>query len=192
MIEVSEIVVDKVYARLAGLNEGLAPTTALKNAIERSMITARSETAKAVSKTYNISQRDLKEFARIDIFKRNQSVIEAGFSYAGSVIPLIKFQVSPPKPVSGRIRKYTKVSVMKANGATTLVSAYVANLGLHGVGVFERETSRRESSKQLYGPSAAHMAGNEEIQAHAMRKAQETFDKRIDHEVWRILNGYRG
>lgn len=192
MIEISEQQVDRVYMLLRGMYNGRGPTVALRNAINRGMITARSESAKAISETYRIKQKDFKAETKIKVFRSNQSVIEAGFIYAGNVIPLIKFQINPPKPVSGRRRKYTRVSVMKENGATELVDAYVANLGRYGDGVFERLTSKRESSQQLYGPSAAHMAGNESIYERVSEKAQEMFDERVEHEIGRILNGYWG
>ena len=192
MIEVSEQQIDRVYRLLHGFYKGRGATVALRNAINRGMITAKSESAKEISKVYHIKQKDFKEHTNIKTFKANQSVIEAGFIYAGNVIPLIKFQVSPSKPVGGRRRHYTKVSVMRGNGKRELIHAYIANLGKYGTGIFERLTSKRETSQQLYGPSAAHMMGNINVYDHISEKAQETFDERLEHEIERILSGYRG
>ena len=71
-------------------------------------------------------------------------------------------------------------------------SAYVADLGRYGVGVFERLTSRRATSQQLFGPSVAHMMENENVLEQVEGSAQETVDKRLEHEISRILNGYGG
>ena len=40
--------------------------------------------------------------------------------------------------------------------------------------------------------STAQMAGNEEVLEQVSEKAQETVNKRIEHEITRILNGYGG
>ena len=111
--------------------------------------------------------------------------------FSGYVIPLIKFQTNPAKPVSGKKRKYTKVSVFK-DSSELMKHAYVANLGKYGVGVFERLTRERNTSQQLYGPSAAHMGGSPEVAFEVESAAQQTFDERLEHEIDRILNGYRG
>ena len=60
------------------------------------------------------------------------------------------------------------------------------------MGVFERLTRRRDSLQQLYGPSTAHMMGNENVLDKVEQAAQETIDKRVEQEITRILNGYGG
>ena len=111
-----------------------------------------------------------------------------GIEFAGTVIPLIKFRVSPSEPK----RKTVSASVLKAEAGKRLAEAYVADLGVYGVGVFERMTRKRESSMQLFGPSIAHMAENTNVLEKMEIVAQEKLNERIDHEIMRILNGYGG
>lgn len=51
-------------------------------------------------------------------------------------------------------------------------------------------TRRRDSSEQLFGPSPAHMMANENVLDKVEEAAQDTIDKRVEHEITRILNGY--
>ena len=46
--------------------------------------------------------------------------------------------------------------------------------------------------KQLYGPSTAQMLNNEEILDKMDETMRVTYEKRIEHEINRILNGYGG
>ena len=106
--------------------------------------------------------------------------------FAGTVIPLKRFKVSTSAPA----QKTVSVSVLKAEGGKRLEHAFVADLGKYGVGVFERMTRRRDSSEQLFGPSPAHMMANENVLDKVEEAAQDTIDKRVEHEITRILNGY--
>jgi hypothetical protein len=128
----------------------------------------------------------MKSRGRISVDKASTTNLEGVLTFAGYMIPLIRFNVKPASPK----RQIVSVSVLREAGASRLHSAYVANLGKYEVGVFERLTRKRESSQELFGPSAAHMAGNENVTEEAAVKAQETIDKRVTAEVSRILNGY--
>lgn len=41
-----------------------------------------------------------------------------------------------------------------------------------------------------YGPSTAHMMQNEKVTEEMVKTMEETYDKRIEHEITRILSGY--
>ena len=41
--------------------------------------------------------------------------------------------------------------------------------------------------KKVSGPSVPQMAGNEDVQERVQERVQEIFEKRLDHEVNRIL-----
>ena len=58
--------------------------------------------------------------------------------------------------------------------------------------MFERETGRSFPVTEFMAQSTAQMAGNEEVLEQVSEKAQETVNKRIEHEITRILNGYGG
>lgn len=58
--------------------------------------------------------------------------------------------------------------------------------------MFERDGSKRLPISEFMGPSTAQMAGNSTVLADVEEKAQEVINKRVEHEITRILNGYGG
>ena len=183
MIEITSDQVERIHLLLGGVKD--APRKAIYNVMNRAVGTVRSTASKEIRRTYKIKHGDLTDSQNIKIVKAGPSKLEAAISFGGHLIPLIKFNVNPKQPQ----RKTVSASVLNGGGKTRLIHAYVANLG-HGVGVFERETSVRESSKQLYGPSAAHMVENNDVLKNIQAAAMDTIEKRVEHEISRILNGY--
>lgn len=184
MIEITEQQINRVNALLNGVKNG--PNKVFYNTINRALSTLRSKSGKMIRETYNIKTGDVKSNQNMKLKRATVQDMEGSVIFAGAVIPLIKFKVSPPQPE----QKKVTVSVLRSQGGKRLESAYVANLGKYGVGVFERLTSKRETSQQLYGPSTAHMMENADVLQKAEQAAQETINKRVEQEISRILNGY--
>lgn len=186
MVEITQEQIDRVNLLLSGISGGA--DKAFVNVINRALVTLRAKSSQYIRETYHIRARDLKANSKLAVKNATVTDVEGTVTFAGTVIPLIKFKVDPARPE----RKQVTVSVMRQNGGKRLEAAYVANLGRYGDGVFERLTSRRESSQQMYGPSVAHMAANYDVIQRAEAAAQETVDKRVEHEITRILNNYGG
>lgn len=186
MIEITAEQTERVNAILVGLKN--APNKVFYNVINRALSTVRTQSGKLIAATYQIKQKEIKSNANIQVSKATANDLTGQVVFAGTVIPLMKFKVTPKNPQ----KKTVSVSVLRESGGKRLESAYVADLGRYGVGVFERLTSKRASSQQLYGPSVAHMAENAQVLKQTEQKAQETIDKRVEHEISRILNGYGG
>lgn len=186
MIEITNEQIERVNLLLGNIKN--APNRAFFNVINRALGTVRSQSGKAIRQTYNIKQSDITANQNMKMTKATAGELVGSIEFAGAVIPLKRFKVSPTAPA----QRTVSVSVLKSEGGKRLESAYVANLGKYGVGVFERLTRHRDSSQQLYGPSTAHMMENENVLAKVEEAAQETIDKRVEQEINRILNGYGG
>lgn len=186
MIEITSEQQERVNLLLNGVKNG--PGKVFYNAINRGLDTVRSQSGKAIRETYHVKQGDITANQNMKMNRASAGDLVGSIEFAGTVIPLTKFKVSPSAPA----QKTVSVAVLKETGGKRLESAYVANLGRYGVGVFERLTRRRDSSEQLFGPSTAHMMGNDNVLDKVEKAAQETIDKRIEHEISRILNGYGG
>lgn len=184
MIEITEQQIDRINLILGALKD--APKNAIYNVLNRATGTVVSQSSKLIRGTYRIQHKDVTSNQNIKVKRASKGNLEASILYAGTLIPLIKFSVDPKQPK----RKHVTVSVLQEMSGKRLVSAFVADLGRYGVGVFERETSARDSSKQLYGPSTAHMMENADVQDKVEAAARETIEKRVEHEISRILNGY--
>lgn len=186
MIEITNEQIERVNLLLGDIKG--APNRALFNVINRALGTVRSQSGKVIRETYNIKQADITANQNMKMKRATAGDLVGSIEFAGTVIPLKRFEVSPSAPA----QRTVSVSVLRTEGEKRLESAYVADLGKYGVGVFERLTRRRDSSQQLYGPSTAHMMGNENVLDKVEQAAQETIDKRVEQEITRILNGYGG
>lgn len=186
MIEITNEQIERVNLLLGNIKN--APNRAFFNIINRALGTVRSQSGKVIRQTYNIKQSDITANQNMKMKRATAGDLVGEIEFAGTVIPLKRFKVSPSAPA----QRTVSVSVLKAAGGKRLESAYVADLGKYGVGVFERLTRRRETSQQLYGPSTAHMMGNDDVLSQVEEAAQDTIDKRVEQEINRILNGYGG
>lgn len=183
MIEIMNEQIERIHLLLGGVKN--APQKVIYNVLNRAVTTVKTTSSREVRKTYKIKHGDLTNSQNIKTTKAGPSKLEAAIMFSGNLIPLIKFNVTPKQPQ----RKTVSASVLASGDKKWLIHAYVANLK-YGVGVFERETSKRESSRQLYGPAAAVMIGNNTVLKNVQSAAIETIDKRVEHEISRILSGY--
>ena len=85
-----------------------------------------------------------------------------------------------------------KAAVLKTRSQVEFEQAFIARMQSGHIGMFERKASKRLPIKEFLGPSVADMAGNSVVLEQVENAAQETINKRIDHEMTRILNGYGG
>lgn len=188
MLEVRSEQMERVHELLGDL-PGNKTKAALSNAANRAMQTARGKVWEAVHKKYTVKRNAFYRETKIKLYRANTSAIGAGLEFKGHLIPLIDYNVKGYRAHEKRAVRLTKVKIFR-DAEEILRHAYVANLGTYGEAVFERLAPRRDSSSQLYGPSAAHMAQNTEVSDDITTAAQETFDDRLEHEIDRILRGY--
>ena len=94
----------------------------------------------------------------------------------------------PSIPASGH--------ALKSTSPYKFDRAFVAHFKSGHTGIFERtgDTSKadREEIQELYGPSVPQMLGNDEVANKVIDDSMEYFDKRMEHEISRILNGIGG
>ena len=96
--------------------------------------------------------------------------------------------VHPSLPASGH--------ALKSTAPYRFQDAFTAHFKSGHTGIFERtnEMSKhdREQIQELYGPSVPQMLGNDEVAKKVADDTMEYFDKRMEHEIDRILSGYGG
>lgn len=142
---------------------------------------------KIVSEEYAIGQNELKRHTRtIRRVKEGASGgLEIEFGYAGHVIPLIRFDTRVGS--DGRIH----ARVLRSNVRELIDNAFIARVGDQHTGVFVRKGAKRKPIRQLYGPSSVGAFYEHEETVDKMEaEVQSTFEKRIEHEITRILNGW--
>ena len=175
---------DKATRLLAGINGGVYK--AVGSALSRAAAAGKTAAKQPVTKEYTISQSEfLARTRNINHFIRESSGgISVVFGFRGNVIPLMKFNTR----VNGSGQIVTQVK--RSGSAETLNRAFSAQMGGHR-GIYERVGVSRFPVEELYGPATPQMMySNEEVTDEIERKVADTYEKRIDHEILRLLNGW--
>ena len=184
MITITAEQIERVNLILSGVPGGIEK--ALSGTIRRANNTVRSETLKGITTVYAITRQNVRAETTIKVrTQSNDGGIVGTVLFAGHKIPLYRFNVSPTIPIQ-------RATVLAGNGRTPFQDAFIARMQSGHTGMFERDGSKRLPISEFMGPSTAQMAGNSIVLADVEEKAQEVINKRVEHEITRILNGYGG
>ncbi|MFC3789579.1 phage tail protein [Paenibacillus sp. GCM10012307] len=145
----------------------------------------KTEASRQIRKTYDIKHKDIVKYGNIKVSKANPARMEMLLTSRGPNIPLIRFKTNPSKPPS-RPPKVLKASV-KRSGGRPIPGAFVSSMGSGHVGVFKRQGKARTPIQELYGPAVPIMMGEPGIAEHLNDEANKRMNKRLDHEVGRVL-----
>lgn len=192
MIRVDAAKIREVERKLGSFSKE-APNV-INNALNRAITTVKSNISKKVRQKYHIKSIDVKK--TLSIKKSTRQTLGAVVKSLGSAIQLYKFKVSPNKPRHRKPPKSIKVQVQKT-GAKKIEGAFVAEVNENNR-VFQRKSNAKHKQrsdkqwtalpiKQLFGPSIPQMLGNEGVKEDIENAGTETFNKRLDHEIKRIL-----
>ena len=183
--EIGSLSLDRVNKILSGVPGGVfkAAFWALKRAGD----TAKTRAGQYAAEEYTIAKGDFMKNVTVstDIRSQEGSVVSLNIRYAGKVLPLLTFNTKYS-------RKGALTTQVKRNGGAATLQHAFAERVFGPVAVFERVGQPRFPVKQLYGPSTAHMMQNEAVVQKMDETIRETFEKRIEHEITRVLNGWGG
>lgn len=177
---------DHAKKLLAGIPDGVSK--AVGSALKRTASSGEAYAARAIRQEYIVKASDYKEYTRS---KRHvthdvSGATEVSIEFFGYHIPLIRFDTAFGK--DGRIT----ARVRKTSARQTLENAFAAKLG-ERTGIYERTSEERVPIRQFWGPSTTQMmSANEAVKEDIASHIRNTFDKRIEHEITRVLNGYGG
>lgn len=183
-VDVAEESLGKANRLLAGITGGVYK--AVGSALTRAAASGKTAAKKPITREYSISaSMFLRHTRNINHFVRESGGgISVVFGFAGNVIPLMHFNTRTGG--DGHI-----VTQVKRSGtAETLDQAFTAQMGKHR-GVYERIGVERFPVRELYGPATPQMMySNDDVLDEIEEKMAETYEKRIDHEILRVLNGW--
>jgi hypothetical protein len=195
MIELTTAQVEKAQRMLSHLPD--AAPEAMARAINRAAEAAKTEAARKVRETYIVRHKDVVD--TIKISRASPTHLMARVISTGTVFPLTKFRVTPKEPQPQRAaavrwkkaRPFKVTARVKRGEGGPIKSAFVARMSSGHVGVFKRVSEARSPIQQLYGPSIPQMLDSKTVSEWVYEKARETMDKRLDHEITRILEANR-
>ena len=158
---------------------------AINRAAKRAADTAKAESVRQLTEAYTLPSADIRK----TITTKNISGGGAVMNILSSPFALPKFRGVAPKGEMPPAKGPVVVQVKKGN-KTTFRQAFIAKMKSGHVGVYERKDETRLPIEQHFGPSTPGMfKANEDVNKAVMEKAGETFDKRVQHELERLLNG---
>ena len=186
-IEVSQETTNRLHAILSGL--GKADEKILKPAMQRGLSAGRTAFNKQIKSVYYVSPSVISRYSHIGYkkFEMRSDGLIGSIEYAGTVIPLIKFNVAPQKATYGRTS--VKAAVKRDESQVELQKGFTAQMPNGHIGVYERKGDSNYPIKQFYGPSVPRMAENTVVIKTVEDRVNEVINKRMEHELDRILNG---
>lgn len=187
-IEFDQDKMERIHALLSDLPQ--ADVKVLKPALNRGLSATRTQAAKQVTKTYRIKSSDVKQFSKVTYkgMSKTGNQLVGSINYAGSVIPLYKFTVSPKAPDPKHQKGTVKAAVKKGGSLIPIKEAFIATVGGGHLGVFERKETKRLPTEEKFGPSVPKMIGNDEVMQSIEDRANEVISARIEHEISRLLS----
>lgn len=183
--EVGANSLDRVNKILQTIPGGVQKAT--YSALRRAGSTAQTRAGQYAAEEYTIRKTDFMANVRqkTHISSEAGGVVSMQVSYAGNVLPLLAFRTRYSR--GGKLETQVKRDGVSA----TLDRAFAAKV-FGPIGVFERVGKERVPLEQKFGPSTAHMMQNPVVVEKMDETIRETFDRRLEHEVLRILNGWGG
>jgi hypothetical protein len=186
-----DIVAEEAFERVQLILHGVpgGAEKAFYGIISRATTTIKTVSLEGITSVYDIKRKDIQDARNTAITTRTKKVdggVIGFINYAGTKIPLFRFNVKPSSPKQGAT---VKARQRKDRGMTQFETAFVADMRA-GRGIFERTTRARLPVSQIMGVSTAQMAADSGVMKKAEEAAQETIVTRTEHEISRILQGY--
>ena len=183
--EVGSESLSRVNKILAGVPGGAWKATS--SALKRAGDTAKTRAGQFAAAEYTINKGDFMRNVRqkSHITSEAGGIVSLRISYAGSVLPLLTFRTRYSR--NGLLQ-----TQVKRDGSPAVLQHAFAAKVFGPVGVFERVGSERFPVEQKYGPSTAHMMQNEAVIEKMDTTIRETYERRLEHEITRVLNGWGG
>ncbi|HQB39392.1 MAG TPA: phage tail protein [Deltaproteobacteria bacterium] len=181
MIEIDARALKQVEMRL-GKYRSKAPMV-ISRALNRATTNMKTNISRKAREIYIVKSKDINQ--ALTLKRANKARLSAVLRYQGERMPLDKFKYTPKNP-NPKKRRIVKVAVKK-DGVKPLLHAFVANI--NGPKIFERVGKPRLPIRRLFGPAVPQMVGNEELRQFVESEAVKTYQKRLNHEIKRVLEG---
>ncbi|MBR1658150.1 MAG: phage tail protein [Synergistaceae bacterium] len=179
------IMFDTSALKRAGVTLSKAPEEikiAVSHAVNRSLETFKSANIKETAQKYFVKQKDLRP--SLTVKKSYGGELQGAVIARGERKPLPQYMISPKhSPVkNGSFRG----AVKRLGGLKPIPLAFLmpSKKGLHAV--IRDKLGENERLRVLMSPSIPQLTKNKETVAEATQKAEETFTKRLDHELKRV------
>ena len=187
-IEGAQEQIDRASRYLAGIPQGVE--IAMLNAMRRALTAGRTAGTRKVREVYAIRAGDVRK-AFVMSRRPSRSNLEGELRSRGKSLPISKFRYSPTDETTGGRRRLVRASVKKDGGLKPLGIAFVRNNKEYG-NVWQRLGKTSYPIRPVYAISIPQMLGEGRVVDAVQETMIETTNKRLDHEIYRLLNGFEG
>jgi len=161
---------------------------AMQYAARRAAESGKAETKRQLAAQYTLPFKDIEE--TIVVKPMNEGMEMRIFS---SVQDILAFKgVKPKTPMTSRSASDRVLVEIKKGNKYNIDRGFVGYLqkGQKRVGLYKRDRYLDNVLRRYYGPTTVGMFNaNETVHNAAIEKIMETLDKRMIHELERLLNG---
>jgi hypothetical protein len=168
----------KLTAKLTRIKNGV-PRVVVP-AVNRALASGKTVISREIRAHYTIKQKDIP----MTVSRASYGSLGGSIRISQGMLPLDKFNVRP-RGVQRRKNKRPIFAQVKKGGGGIIKSAFYIPSG----GPYSRIGPSRFPIFKLATISAAIMATQPSVGPAANKKMGDTLDKRLDHELRRVLNG---
>ena len=153
----------------------------------------RSIASKEIRKEYHITKKDIR--AEQNIFMRNAhyegSSLVAEIIYSNFKIPLLRFDATPKRVqrVANSKKKPVSAHVQRKTAKVIITGSFVAQMASGHMGIFERKGDKSLPVVQKMGLSVAQMLDDINVKQSIANDTAEYFERRLEHNINRIIYG---
>lgn len=157
--------------------------TVLNRALNRAAATVKTQASKHAREIYRVKAKDVN--STFSLKKSTTGSLSAIVVSRSGSMGLEKFRINA-SPGKSKPKAF-RAAVKKSGSLKEIVRAFAVDV--NGTKVFQREGDARLPIKRLFGPPVPQMVNNPELRKHVEQQASETFEKRLEHEIKRVLEG---
>lgn len=202
MINISQNNIDKALESLSGIKNGMGK--ALSRALNHTMKKAKTQIKRKTSSNYFINQSEVDKTLKIR--KATWTNLNSTITSKSKILGLNKFKVSVKNGVvkaaisrvigykerkntfAANVKDFNGGSWQTVNGKNKFFPSFSHK---SGVRVFKRKGRKRLPVETQSGASVPGMIGSKNVIESIEKFIYEESGKRLDHEVGRILGGFR-
>lgn len=178
-IEIKSDAIEKAQKYLAGVPKGFE--TAMSRSLNRALQEGRTAAIRETTARYTVKASEVRPtFKMTTAHKKN---LTASLESKGASLTLSTFAHSPKTDTTGANRKQIRVAVKKS-GLKPLGQAFV-----HNGRILQRLGRTSYPVQQKFGPSIPSMLDNDEVVDKVVETMGKSVEKRLEHEVGRLLDG---
>lgn len=177
MITLDGAQIDRARVALAGIDNGFS--RAMVSVLNRTSTGLVTDAVRGTTKRYLVKSSEVRK--HIFVKKAAAGALLSTIAVKGRRKPITEYKLVPSAPTPGR--KASLKGAVKKSGLKSLGDAFFVK----GKPYFREGDGLRP----VISPSIPQIVKNKETVAEVEKGARERFEKRLDHEIVRLLGGLK-